>query len=124
MSGERSILIKFLAGFLIISGAYSIPHGIIIASKFSKTWTEENKLALIKKCLKDSGQTAKKYPKFATEYCICSIENITKNIPKDEYLALLKKSLRDQLDAQYKYFEDCLDELNLSIKRLESSKKM
>lgn len=121
---QKAAFFKFVATILIVSGSYSVVHEIFNSEKTEVEWNDKDKTAMIKSCLRDSGPTAKKYPKLATEYCICTTENIVKNIKKDTYLLLLKKSLKDQLEAQYQYIENCLDELNLEIKQLEARENL
>ncbi len=114
---KNPVLFKWLSGFLVVSGSYSIFAAILIPEKpKQEMWTENDKKILIQNCIKDSGENAKKYPDHIKAYCICSMSNITDSIQKDVYLALLKKPIKEQLEAQFKYFEDCLDELNRKIK--------
>lgn len=115
---KNPISFKWLSGFLIVSGSYSIITSILIPEKpKQELWNENDKKILIQNCIKDSGENARKYPEHIREYCVCSMSNITDSIQKNVYLALLNKPIKEQMEAQFKYFEDCLDELNRKIKK-------
>ena len=120
---KNPVLFKWLSGFLVVSGSYSIVAAILMPEKpKQEMWTENDKKILIQNCIKATGENGKKYPEQTKVYCICSVNNITDSIQKDIYLALSKKPLKEQMEVQYKYVEDCLDELNRKIKEVKEKK--
>lgn len=119
---QNASVFKAVAAFMVVSGSYSIVHEILNPEKAKVEWTTDDKLGMIKYCIKDSGPTAQKYPDLTSQYCACSIENIAKNIRKEDYLLLLKKNnIEDLMKIQYPHVKDCLDELNREIERVEAT---
>ncbi|WP_373552406.1 hypothetical protein [Haliscomenobacter sp.] len=120
---QNASLFKAVAAFMIVSGSYSSVNEILKSEKAKVEWNDEDKLGMIKNCIKDSGPTAQKYPKLTAQYCACYIENMTKKVKKDALMLTLKKSIEDQIEFQYPYIKDCLDELNREIERIEATEK-
>lgn len=121
---QNASLLKAVAAFMVVSGSYSVVHAILNPEKDQVEWTTDDKLGMIKYCIKDSGPNAQKYPDLISQYCACSVESIAKNIKKKDYLLILKKNnLEDLMKAQYPHIKDCLDELNREIERVEATDK-
>lgn len=120
---QNASLLKAVAAFMVVSGSYSVVHAILNPEKDQVEWTTDDKLGMIKYCIKDSGPNAQKHPDLITQYCACCAESLAKNIKKDAFMLILKKSLEDQMKFQYPYIKDCLDELNREIERVEATEK-
>lgn len=120
---QNASLLKAVAAFMVVSGSYSVVHAILNPEKDQVEWTTDDKLGMIKYCIKDSGPNAQKYPDLISQYCACCTENLAKNVQKDALMLTLKKSLKYQIAFQYPYIKDCLDELNREIERVEATDK-
>jgi hypothetical protein len=121
---QNASLLKAVAAFMVVSGSYSVVNEVLKSEKAKVEWTTDDKLGMIKYCIRDSGPNAQKYPNLITQYCACSVENIAKNIKKEDYLLMLKRNnLEDLVKAQSPYIKDCLDELNREIERVKGTEK-
>ena len=88
---QNASVFKAVAAFMVVSGSYSVVHEILNPEKAKVEWTTDDKLGMIKYCIKDSGPNAQKHPVLINQYCACCAENLAKNIKKEDYLLLLKK---------------------------------
>lgn len=114
------IFLKVCSVILILKGAYDLinsdPDRYRIG-KSNKTpeWTKEDRVILIKNCIRDSGPTAKNYPQIIKEYCECSTDKIMKGMTKNRYEKSLSKPQEEQIKEILPLFRDCFVELKQRI---------
>jgi hypothetical protein len=82
---------KFGSIIMILFGAYTLikhdPNMYRLNSTIeNKKWTDQDKAALIKNCMKGAVVASKKYPKITLDYCTCSIDKIIHIVGREEYI--------------------------------------
>ena len=82
---------KFSSIFLILYGAFVLirhdPDMFRLNSTIENNkWTDQDKTALIKNCMKGAVIASKKYPKITLDYCTCAIDKIIHTVGRKEYI--------------------------------------
>jgi hypothetical protein len=108
--------VKALSLVLILSGLHTIFWGTPASYSSTKkqVWSEEDRLVLIKNCLRDVKESRVELMPATQKYCECAVDGVMKNMSKSTYLESIKRSFDDQVNFQLKYFEACLLELEKS----------
>ena len=98
--------LKFGSIFMILFGVYNLiwhdPNMYRLNSTIEHNkWTDKDRAALIKNCMKGAVVASKKYPQLTLDYCTCSIDKIIRSIGRKEYFEASSKSPdeRDKIDS-------------------------
>jgi hypothetical protein len=115
MSGKHWVIV-----LICIVSSFGIYYGLSdLTVPDKKKWASGSRQILIDKCISDSGDMAKKHHKLTSDYCICSSEKIQGSLAQQQYLALSKRPIEEQLKNLLPLFQDCLTEYQSKIKLLE-----
>ncbi len=119
-------LMKVCSIILILKGSYDLinpdPNRYRVGNRNSE-WTSEDRIILIKNCMRDAGPTATNYPQITKDYCDCSMDKIMKAMIKDQYEKSLSKPQAEQIKEILPLFQNCVDELKQRIDSVDRKTK-
>ena len=113
MSGKH-----WLIAILIIVMGYQFVTGIQDLKKSrseNENWSNEDYNILVNRCIEETKEQGKQYPRITKEYCECSTKLVMSKVKKKDYLSISQKSIAEQTDKLLPIFKTCLKDYRMKL---------